>query len=320
MSEKLRDIAISSIDLSDERYQIALSSSDTEWLARSIKGVGLVSPPILQPMGHRYAVVSGFNRIKALGLLEVDSVKAVVQGPPAGDRECLLTAVAALSFKRPLTHAELIVGATRLAKFMDTAAMAEQSAGIFNVPLSQSFVRELLEIGALPDPAPTLIHQGRMSLKSAKALARLGGEFQTLMLEVFANIRASVSVQLELIQNLTEISARDDLGPERLLMDIDPGWPPVLDEKNDSVAVTRDFRTRVFEKRFPELSMARQNVRKMISAMNLPAHISIKPPEYFEGRNFSVSFQARTFDDFQAGLQRLRVASEHPDFDKLFEL
>jgi ParB family chromosome partitioning protein len=319
MFDTLREIHISDIDIKDERYKISPISEDIVFLARSIKEMGLMNPPVVRPMeAGKFIIVSGFNRVKALR--QNKEIKVLVR-PTAGDSDdyhCLLISIASLAFKRPLSPVELIISLKRLSGYMDGESMAKMSPAVLNTRLTRGFIDNLLDIGSLPDPVLGLIDDGRLSLKSAKRISRLDREGVLFFLDIFSKIRASVSVQLEIIQNILETCAREGFQPKFFFHELKIPYP-LEDEPPDPVQSTRHFRTLVFEQRFPDLSRTRRAVQDKITSVKLPGNVKLIPPENFESRNYSVSFTAKNHVEFLENLRHLTKASENKTLREILD-
>lgn len=319
MFDTLREIHISDIDIKDERYKISPESEDIDFLAHSIKEMGLMNPPVVRPMeGDKFIIVSGFNRIKALR--QNKEIKVLVC-PIAGDIDdyhCLLISIAALAFKRPLSQVELIISVKRLSRYLDRESMAKMSPAVFNTQLTQGFIDDLLDIGSLPDPVLGLIDDGRLSLKSAKRISRLDREGVFFFLDALSKIRASVSVQLEIIQNILETSAREGFHPKSFFHELKiPN--PLDDETSDMAMRTHSFRTLVFEQRYPALFRARKAVQDKIASIKLPGAIKLIPPENFESRKYSISFTVKNHEEFQKNIQHLTDTSENKTLQEILD-
>ena len=311
MFDTLCEIDISDIDRNDERYKISPGLEDITFLAQSIKKIGLMAPPVVRPMdNHKFIIISGFNRIRAICHNNDRKVVVHKSDKKAGDYQCLLIAISALAFKRPLTHVETIISIKRLSECLDNGEMSKISPAIFNMQLSEGFIVDLLNIGSLPNPALELIQTGNLSLKSAKKISKLDKETALFFLDIFLKIKASASVQLEIIQNILEISAREGLHPKSLFhaMKIQN---PLYDETLETVLKTHHFRTIVFDQRYPTLSRTRQVVQDKIASIKLPGTIKLTPPENFESRNYSISFKIKNYDEFQNSIQHLTEALEN---------
>lgn len=310
MFDTLCEIKLSDIDLNDERYRISPGTENISSLADSIKKLGLISPPVIRPVDNRFIVISGFNRITAL--LHNGVIKAPVHlaGKETDDYQCLLFAIAALSFKRPLTHVELITGVKRLSAYLEREEMIKIALSVFNMQMTQDFIEDLLHIGSLPDPAMKLIHTGNLSLKAAKKISFLDKDEITFFLNIFSKIKTSTSIQFEILQNILEISAREGIHPKSFFKEMKI-INPLDDETSDAVLRTHRFRTMVFEQRYPVLSRTRRMILDKIAATKLPGTIKLIPSENFESRGYSISFMVKNHDEFQKNVRHLTDVLEN---------
>ena len=305
------EIQLSDIDLTDDRYKISFDETSVAFLARSIKETGLMCPPLVRPVNNKFIIVSGFNRVRAQ-LCNNETKIMVTQTPPdASDYMCLLQSITALAFKQPLTHAELIRCAGRLSPFLDKEQIAKKSPAIFNTELNARFVEDLITIGALPDPALELIHLGNLSLNTAKKISLCEGGMIKIFLNIFSKIKASSSKQLEIIQYIMEIAARDIIDPTDFFNTKE--IQAILFDENKAPGVkTTLLRAYLFEQRFPIIFKTHQQVQKKITALKLGTNIKFLPPENFEGQYYAISFKARQYDDFTATVQTLHTALANP--------
>lgn len=320
MSNLLCEINILDIDLKDERYKISSFQDDISFLAQSIKETGLITPPVVRPEGKKYIIVSGFNRVRA-ALYNKEKKILVYKPAPDGQDETgyksLVTAITALSFKRALTQAELISSAMSLNKFLDENKIAQKSGAIFNTELNAKFVKDLLSIGALPDPALNLIHSGNLSFKSARRITSYEKETIKVFLSIFSKIKASASIQLEIILHAKEIAARDSISPKDLFLD-QQIQDILYDENKEPVLKTKELRSYLFEQRFPNIFQARQEVLGKIGSIKLGNKIKFLPPENFESLNYSISFTAKNHDEFKTNIKHLATAVDNETLKEIF--
>ncbi|MBT4290755.1 MAG: ParB N-terminal domain-containing protein [Desulfobacula sp.] len=322
MSDHLCEIDVSDIDLADERYKILFSENNIEFLAQSIEETGLIYPPIVRPVNNKFIIISGFNRIRAHihnNRVHNGKIKIVVYKTNADttDYQCLLKSIAALAFKRPLTQAELIACTSRLYHFLDEKQIAEKSSAIFNTELSVRFVKDLLIAAGLPDPGLKLIHTGHLSFKSAKKIALFEKDTIKIFLEIFSNIRASNNKQLEIILYIMEIAARDNILPGKIfknqeIQDI------LFDDKKETGLKTSLLRACLFELRFPTVFKMRQKVLKKITSVKFGNKIKFLPPENLDSQTNSISFTARTYEEFASNVQNLNAVLGKKELKELF--
>lgn len=319
MFDTLKEIHISDIDIKDERYRISPESENIAFLSRSIKEMGLMNPPVVRPMDDgKFILISGFNRIKALQHNNEPKVRVRSTDTEIDDYHCLLFAVAALAFRRPLTQVELIISVKQLSRYIDRENLAKMSPAVFNTQLPQGFIDDLMNIGTLPEPALDLIHTGQLSFKSAKKLVHLDMGGVSFFLDVFSKIRASASVQLELIQNILETAAREGVHPKSFFQELNlPN--PFDDETVDMAVRTHCLRTLVFEQRYPVLSRTRQRIQDKIASIKLPGTIKLIPSENFESRKYAISFTIKNHDEFEKNIRHLTDALENKTLREILD-
>lgn len=317
MSDLLCEMNLSDIDLTDDRYRISFSDENITFLARSIKEAGLLCPPTVRQVKDKCIVISGFNRLRALHHNKEKTARVYKKNPEASDYDCLLTAITAVSFQRPLTHFELIVSIRRLLPFLDKKQIAAKSPGIFNMELNSRFVADLMAIGGLPDPALALIRTGHLSFQSAKRICPYDTASITAFLKIFAAIKASSNKQLEIILHLTEIAARDGLLPKDLFNDQEI-QAILLDDAREPGEKTALLRTVLFDLRFPALSKKRQMIREKISSVKLGKAIKFLPPENFESQYYDISFTAKNYKEFADRVDELKAAVEKKGVKEIF--
>lgn len=244
---------------------------------------------------------------------------AWVTDPCLTDSQCLMKSIAAIAFKRPLTPAELVLCARRLHHFFKTDDIVKKSVAIFNCELNIRFVEELLAIGDLPDPGLELLHQGKLSLQASKRLAACNEDTTKGFLTIFSAIKASINKQLEIIQYVMEIAARDHIKTEKFLKaksirDI------LSNENTDPVTKTNTLRSWLFEQRFPAIFNTHLMVQKKIASIKFNPHIKFLPPVNFESQNYSVSFIAKNYTEFARNVQMLNDALGNRQLEEIFDL
>jgi ParB family chromosome partitioning protein len=324
MSDRLCRINIADIDLKDERYKLSFLNEDITFLAQSILEAGMVCPPMVRSLNNKFIIVSGFNRVRALidnnrapdnqidNQVDNKQNKILVYEINADttDEQCLLKSITAVSFRRPLTHFELIISVKRLDEFFDKEQVAKKSSAIFNTQLNAAFVADLLTIGALPDPALELIRLGNLSFKSAKRISLFERDTIGVFLDIFSSIRVSQNKQLEIILHLMEISKRDGIHPkdffkQQEIQDI------LFDTQKEPGLKIGLFRDYLFKQRFPAIFKNRAMVREKINAMKLGNKVKFLPPENLDGQNYSISFTAKNYKEFLSNVQTLNSALEN---------
>lgn len=320
MSENLSNIIdIKHINLADKRFEISLSPTDITALANSIKNTGLIYLPLLRPVNNNsYIVISGFNRINALIKNNISRTMAVIVPEKTSDLDCFKKAIAAIAFKRPLTHAELIVCIKRLTPLCDLKKIEDMAPDVFNFQLNEKFIKDLCRIGNLPDPCLNLIHKEHLTIKSAGRLTDFNPQTTTAFLDLFSKIKASSSKQMEIITHMTEITARDGISIEKLYRD--EQFQKILLNPDVPMGIkTNEIRQFLYQRRFPTIFNMRREVQNQINRLKLGSTMKFVPPENFEGRQYSLSFTAKNMEEFKAHLKKLNTINEDTVLEQIFK-
>jgi hypothetical protein len=327
MPDCYKTINIAEIDISDQRYNIFSAVTQKQsFLADSLKEIGMISPPIVRPsnneMSNKYIIISGFNRFRALNINNVQELSVQVKDKSIKDCECLFIAIADLAFRRPLTHAELILAMVKLSSFFDKTQLSKKAPAVCNTRLSEHYIEELLTIGSLSDPAPELINKGNLALKAAKKLCSLEKDAVKVFLSLFSHIKVSLNIQLEIIRNMREIAAYEGRSTQYLyeIMGIQKLCEDESSDRVDRISIARQIRRLIYERRYPALSRTQQKVKDKISTLSLPETIKITPPDTFESRELSISLTINKPDDLDKNISVLTDPAMNSKLKDIFLL
>ncbi|MBT3388624.1 MAG: ParB N-terminal domain-containing protein, partial [Desulfobacula sp.] len=319
----------------DQRYNIFSAVTQNQaFLAESLKEIGLISPPIVRPsnneMNNKYIIISGFNRIRALNINNVQKLSVQVKDKSIKDYECLFITIADLAFRRPLTHAELILAIVKLSSFFDKTQLSKKAPAVFNTKLSEHYIEELLTIGNLPHPALDLINKGNLALKAAKKLCSFQKDAVKVFLSLFSQIKVSLNIQVEMIRNMREIAAYEGIsiqdlyeimGIQRLFEDVSSDRADdQANDRIDRIPIARQIRRLIYERRYPTLSGTQQKLKDKISALNLPETIKITPPDTFESRELNISLTIKKPDDLDKNISLLTDPLMNSKLKDIFSL
>lgn len=318
MSDNLCEINIADIDLTDLRYKISFPKDDISFLAHSIKLAGLVNSPVVRLLDNsKYIIVSGFNRVRAMLYNHRTKIVVYKTKPEDTDYHCLLLSIINRAFKNTLTLYELVKSVTLMHQFLDKEQINKKAVPVFNTELSVSYIKDLLTIGALPDPALELIHYGTLCFASAKRIALYETDTINLFLTLFSQVKMSKNNQLETIQYIMEISARDKIKPEIFFQNQE--MKSIIFNKDKEPGLkTRLLREYLFKERFPALFKTYQNVKEKTARLKFGNNITFSPPKNFESQNFSIFFYAKNYSQFKSNVQTLNAALDNQELKEIF--
>ncbi len=317
-NNKFDEISISDIDLDDDRYQISLLQEDINFIANSIIITGLVNPPLVKPVNDKYVVISGLSTIKAL--IQNNKTTVIVQNTSEdlSDSHCLKKSITSIVSFRELSNAELILSIKKLNQYLNSDKIAIQSKNIFNTNFNLKFIKKILTIADMPDPCLNLIHGGQLSIKSAERISGFSLEIQKTFLSIFFKIKASNSNQLEIIQNLFEISAREKTAIDLLIKDKHVFTIFDANEMNPGQKANK-FRDYLSKKRFPSIIIEQERLNKRIASLKLGNTIKVLPPLNFESQLFNFGFTAKSIQEFRDRIKTLNDSLNNTTLSEIFK-
>ena len=114
-----------------------------------------------------------------------------------------------------------------------------------------------------------------------------------------------------------EISARDHTGPADIMGHAD--FQNILsDEHTDPVLKADQIRLYLHKIRFPTVCKTRQKIREKIASINLGHTIKFLPPENLDSQNYSISFTAKNFKEFEKNIMNLNSALDNSVLKEIF--
>jgi len=251
-----------------------------------------------------------FNHSKKITVLKVEKNNS--------ELDCLKRSVSATLFKRPLTQSELICSITLFSRYLSADEISDISSTVFNQTLKPVYIQKLIQIGELPSPADKLIQSGHLSFKAAEKLLNFNLVDIKLFLKIFKAIKVSKNKQLEIIQFLNEIAARDKTSINAIFDHLKLN-SILSDSKMESNSKTNQIRICLFQTRFPVLSQTRKEIRKKISRLELNEGIQFVIPENFENQNYNITFSAKSLSEFKSKVISLTDCLEQPIIREVFD-
>ncbi len=313
MSKVIHSIKVSNIDRADKRFLHFRSFLDTKTLAQSIQDTGLINPVLLRPVNDRYIIVSGYNRVLAFKHNNESVIPAFLTGSKETEFDCLVKAITAVAFKRELSNIELIRCLVHLNKYQNARQIADSGPRLFNMSLNSRYVNQLIDIGDMANLALTLIETGRLTIKTAKKLIKFPFEAQHGLIQLFSKIKASASVQSEMVLHLFEISRRDGCPMESILVDY--GINDLLqDSLLEDIEKTRKIRDILYQARFPNLSLEKKRIKEKIGALKQGPDLKIETSDNFEDRNVHFAFRIKTDQQFKKQIENLKRIADQSEF------
>lgn len=303
MDYELSTISVELIDPDERTYQIT-TSKDYTGLCRSIKSVGLLIPPVLAFQNNRKIVISGFRRIEACGMLNITELPVRLLPGGTAPATCVQIAIADNTSQRSLNPIEISRCFNLILNISRDKSEFSQMVGEAGLPSSREYIDRMLPLCKMSRSIQNGLIEGAIALSTAfrlEALDPISGEFLARFL---SELRPSLRIQLELLENTCEIAIRENLTPVQVLeeesVDVILSNPDL--DRNQKI---RKLRLLLNGRRFPTLASAKARFEKRVKLLELGSDIQLLPPKNFEDSYFTLQVRFKTREALKAHHQKI---------------
>lgn len=311
-------IELGRIDSTDTTYHISTQKS-VEDLVASIRQVGLLSLPLLQPVdAGRWIIVSGFRRIAACRELGWDRMDARIVSRTASDLDCCRLAIADNTGNRALNTVEQSVAVSKLSAFFDDDRILSREAQKSGLQVNPELVKKLKKVTTLyPELADPII-SGVLSLTIALELGNLDRDAALMFLRLFETLKPTLNHQKEMLTMAREISLANHTSIVQLIREV-AGEGMLTDQNLDRHQKIHTIREHLQRLRYPAMVRFEKIFEERLQRLNLPESIRLIPPVNFEGTDFTLSFTFQNVNQFKSGNEFLCRLGNHPDLKKILD-
>ena len=261
---------------------------DPNPLIQSIKKVGLINPPLLKRENHGdITIISGYRRIKALKSLNIDSAGCrVLSGDNILPVECLLLNLHDNLAMRRFNEVEKGMALDRLTPWIKTMEIVNRYMPLLGLPSNKTTLSSYLRLEReMETHAKESIARGELSLRNAIMLLDIDSASRSSTIDLISKLKLTVNQQRQLIEytvDLSHIEGRsisdflDDQSIRRINSDTRMNNP------QKGRALIRYLRM----KRYPSVSKAEREFKKMVSRLNLGKRVKIDHSPFFESPHY----------------------------------
>lgn len=308
-------VSIEKINFRDERFRTSYHSS-LDRLILSIKKVGLVSPPLVRRGKKGFVVITGWKRILACRELRLRSLNVLVTEEP-NDLDLFLAGVHENLAAREIGLVEKSVILGKLVKFgQDEKSLFRVCLPLLCLPATRSALDLLLALSKAEKEAQVFVQDKGLPFVLVQSLLQFRPEERRLLFPLLRPL--GQNKQKEMLEDLHEVSRRDDVGVVEILKD--RNIQRILrGDKLSSVQKAEGIRSRIREKRYPRWRGTLESFSATLKALRWPKEIAIQPSPFFEDENFSVSFRFQDREQFNACVSRLQQLGEREGLSGLFQ-
>ena len=312
------DVDLSFVDHHDQKFRIS-EARDVSGLARSIERAGLINSPILQEkINGGYRIVSGFARIAACRLLDMQSIPARIVDPGSARLDCAIIAVTENSSQRDLN---LLEQSRAIAMIAPDLPMEERfpllkRALLWTEPPNHRRLMQIESLCSLPDFIQEGVGEGTMAFPMAMALKEMSEDEARAFASLFARFRLSLGKQREVVSLVKEISVREDLSVMDV-MECSDVKAVVNDQDLDGNAKARTLRAYLRKRRFPELTRAEKAYEQEVKGLKIPKGVRLTAPPGFEGDIYELRISFRKIEDLAVNEDLVKRLVKEPGLEKI---
>lgn len=268
---------------------------DLEPYNRSIKEIGLLNTPLLiKNKDGELDIVSGYRRIQAIKALKWDKIPCrILSEPSLSALECLLLNLHDNLSTRRLNVVEKCMLLSRLIEHLPDFEIIKHYMPLLDLPSHEETLRFYITIEKELDVnMKKHLALKRLTLQSAKMLLEVDPESRTSICSLISNLKLNSNQQKQLIDYVIDISRISETpisdiinkgSIEKICVDQNLNTP------QKGRAVLKFLRGR----RLPSLTAAESTFKKMVSGLDLPEGVRIKPPRFFEDPHYQLEVSFR---------------------------
>ena len=309
---------------SDDQTFIVTYRPELSALQRSVAQVGVLTPLHLRRVSAQtpLQVVCGAKRLQVCQQTGHDTVPALVHSATAlPDEPAFLLAVYDNLGCRPLNAVEKgrILRRLRDNFHYAPARLTEAFCPLLDIPPLLASVEAYCTLATLDDALQVAVVAERLALDTAMWIGQQAPEDRQALVGLFTGLRLGTNRAREFATAIEDMCRRDGCGAATLLQRL--GVSALLaDTQLAEPQKLEQVRRLLHAARYPLFSAHEQRFQETVRRLRLPAPVSLRPPPYFEGQQYQVSFAFRTRQELQQYAQRLLDAAGSAALDDLLAL
>ncbi len=312
---KFTQIKTDKIDTTDKRFQISPFFSSGA-LNRSIQKVGVLNPPVLTVREEKYVIVSGWKRVRACQKLSFLCVPVFIM-QDCSDLEAFKIPLFENLSHRDYSQVEVASVIEKLFGFGEKPEeIMKEYMCLLKVPPKRDVMDVYRKIHKLDDKIKEIGHQKEWSFGTLELMTELSLEEVQALYPLVKEL--SLNKQKQLIENMFEISRKNEVSVESLLGSGE--FSRILAEENlSSVQKAERIHELARKMRNPFLSEWKESFEKISQSLDLPEEIKVLPSKYFEGDIVSIKLDIKNPTELKKSIEKLKELAERKEIHLLFK-
>lgn len=296
----IKNIDLSQVDFNDLSYAIApIPESEIDsTLKASIARHGILHPPIVREINPvSYTIIAGRKRLLAWrSLAKEKTCHCLVISRQIPEFEVFHILLAEIQLVRQLTMVEKALFLQKIAAVAEEKQIVKEFLPRLNLAPDPSVMKQTLRLLELEAPILKGIHQGYVNETVARDFVSLPLQDRSILFEIVASLRLSLSNQKKLLQICRELASRENKSITALLATPEvhailhhPEANPPQKTKNLMTWLARRHKSRSIH--------AEEEFNRFINEIRLPGNVSVTHTPFFEDDavTLSITFRNRSF-------------------------
>ena len=317
------DIPVTDI-ASDDGAFVVTYRPQMQRLLDSVAHMGVLTPLHLRRPAESapLQLVAGSKRLRAAKQIGQATVPALLhEAGELSEQQAFLLAVHDNLACRPFNAVEKARILRRLRddfQYPD-AALTEQFCPLLDLPPRADVLEAYCTLAMLDDALQAATVESALPVDVAVWVGGLDAADRQAVLPLFAGLQLGSNRAQECAAYIDEVCRRDACSAAALFERL--GIPALLAEPQRSGPQKREaVRHALRQARYPQLTAHEERYREAVRRLRLPPAIALRPPPYFENRQYQVSFSFGQRQELRHAAQCLLDAAESDAMDDLFNL
>jgi ParB family chromosome partitioning protein len=316
----IQKIPLQQIDLSDETFSVNFMP-DLQRLRSSIEERGLIQPVLLREKGDRYQIVCGFRRISVYHELGNPEIEArVFKEKEMDDLGLFCVSLHENLTTRGFNTLEKAIALDKLVHYfqIDPIVLIKTFLPLFSLEPHEKILKTYLSLARMENEVKSYILEEEVSRSNIRILSHFNSEDRMALLPLFSSLKLGENRLREMLTLLEEISQRDQIRVKDIIHR--PEIQAILSQKEFTPSQKTELvKKGLIDFRYPKMRQMEKGFEKKRSNLNLPPHISLHYPPFFEGRGLRMEFQFETMEEYRSILSTLSFLPEKEEFREILD-
>jgi ParB family chromosome partitioning protein len=316
----IEKIPFNQIDDSDDAFSINFMP-DLQKLRSSIEEIGLIQPVLLRKKSGRYQIICGFRRVsvvKELGKAEIEA--RVFEEKEADEFQLFSLSLQENLATRGFNTVEKAMALERLIHHyrIDSDIVIKTFLPLFSLEPNEKILNTFLSLAEMEDGIKEYVLKEEVSRSNIRKLANWNSDDRMAILPLISLLKLGENRLREILTFLEEISKKNRCQAKEIVQRAD--IQVILSQKELTPSQrTERIKKVLMDLRYPKMHQLEEEFQKKRKNLNLPSHISIHHPPFFEGKGLRVEFQFETMEEYRSILDSLSNLADKREFKEMIE-